>query len=715
MVKPGVAPGPRPGSGLLALVVATFLAVVPGTEAAAAACRDILPQAQPQARTTRPINLDDLIRLRDIGLPDGSIFPAATPFGISPDGLRVAFVLSRAEPDTNSYCRALVILGLADLQPPRIVDIGGEPILASGAYRGLIENTGFPAIVTPRWSPDGRSIAYLRRDAGITQIWLADAAGGGAHAATRSKVDVEDFAWARGGKAIVFASRPGSLRIEADAKAESLHGYHYDRRFFPSISSRPQMPANVPREIFGLDVATGDVSVARPAERSLLAGEHDPGEAAGLATTDESGRRAWAERSGSSPLDPLVLVVKGPTGEAVRCREMQCHGDITGLWWVPGGIVLFLKREGWAREDMALYRWKPGHGSPHAVLRTSDVLHGCVLARARLLCGRESAEAPRRLVLIDPVSGRSRLLFEPNPEFSSILLGRVIRLTWRNDIGLEARGDLVLPPGYRGGGKLPLIVTQYFSDGFLRGATGDEYPIQAFAAAGFAVLSFERPIFFAATVPGIKTYEDVNAADDKGWAERRSVLSALIAGVDRAVELGIADPDRVGITGLSDGASTVSFALINTRRFAAAAISTCCTEPWTIMTLGGIAYADRMRSLGYPAASSDDKAFWKPASLAANAASVKTPLLMQLSDDEYRLGLEAYAALRENGQPVDMFVFPGEHHIKWQPAHRLAIYRRNLDWFRFWLKGEVDPDPAKAAQYAAWKALPGKQAEGHRH
>lgn len=77
-------------------------------------------------------------------------------------------------------------------------------------------------------------------------------------------------------------------------------------------------------------------------------------------------------------------------------------------------------------------------------------------------------------------------------------------------------------------------------------------------------------------------------------------MSAVTNGVQRVIDLGIADPARIGITGLSDGASTVAFALINTDRFAAAAMSSCCIEPWTVMTVVGPAYADRMRALGYP-------------------------------------------------------------------------------------------------------------------
>jgi hypothetical protein len=40
-----------------------------------------------------------------------------------------------------------------------------------------------------------------------------------------------------------------------------------------------------------------------------------------------------------------------------------------------------------------------------------------------------------------------------------------------------------------------------------------------------------------------------------------------------------------------------------------------------------------------------------------------------------------------------------------QPKHRYQIYERNLDWFRFWLKSEESPDPAKSEQYDRWHHL----------
>jgi dipeptidyl aminopeptidase/acylaminoacyl peptidase len=368
--------------------------------------------------------------------------------------------------------------------------------------------------------------------------------------------------------------------------------------------------------------------------------------------------------------------------------------------------VGFVRRQGWNDEDSALYRWKPGSGPPRPLLATTDALIGCIPAGAMVVCTRESAARPRHLVTIDMKSGRTALLFDSNPEFGRLRLGRVERLRVRSHIGLPAWADLVLPPGYRPGTRLPLVVVQYTSRGFLRGGSGDEYPIFPMAARGYAVLSFEKAPFAASLDPTLKDWTAATAANERNWTNRRSLLSAIEAAVRVVVARGIVEPARIGISGLSDGATTTRFALINSKMFAAASISTCCLEPWTVNTYAGIAFADFIRASGYPSLLRPDPRFWRDASLAQNARRIDTPLLMQLNDDDgHLLALEAFESLREAGKPVEMYVFPGEFHFKWQPVHRLAIYRRNLEWFDFWLRGIEDPDPAKADQYRRWRGL----------
>lgn len=77
---------------------------------------------------------------------------------------------------------------------------------------------------------------------------------------------------------------------------------------------------------------------------------------------------------------------------------------------------------------------------------------------------------------------------------------------------------------------------------------------------------------------------------------------------------------------------------------------------------------------------------------------------MQMSEQEYRISLD-YAIAMIRAHRSDVYVFPHEAHQKFQPRHKLAVYERNLDWFRFWLQDFEDVGPAKAAQYDRWRAM----------
>jgi dipeptidyl aminopeptidase/acylaminoacyl peptidase len=671
--------------------------------AAHAACA-----SPPNAKASTPkrdVTPMDIARLRDIGLPDGSLFGMPSPLAISPDGHRVAFLVNQGDPGIDSYCRMLMVADIATPAIPRVVDRGGELIRIVSIDRGSVYEDGFPDVVTPAWSPDGRSIGYLRRDHGVTQVWRVGADGGEAAPITKGETNISDWAWLSNGT-IVVASRPGFMAERASIEVESRTGWLYDERVSPQVSPRPQPGRDANRQIETVALADGTRRVATEIERAALAPERESGNPNNPDMTGPSGWHAWVAPSDVSPVSPLRVHLADVSRHEIACAEPQCFGRIVQIFWgADGRSLVYLRREGFANMQMAFYRWLPGKGAPQRLGVTSDVLHGCVPSGAQFLCTREASTIPRQIALIDPVTAAGRTVYDLNPEFAALRLGSVERLTWRNNIGLPAWGDLVLPPRAKPMDKLPLIVVQYNSTGFLRGGTGDEYPIFALAARGFAVLSLEKTPNVARAFPKLKTYEEINAASVKNWAERRSQLSSILTGVDMAVKRGSIDPKRIGITGLSDGSTSVRFALINSRVFAAAAISTCCVEPKTAMTYGGISWADSNHAMGFPLATQNGEAYWKPFSMALNASAINVPILMQLADDEFLLGLETFTALRENHKPVEMYVFPDEHHTKWHPAHRLAIYNRNLDWFGYWFLDLKDPALEKSEQYRRWDQL----------
>jgi dipeptidyl aminopeptidase/acylaminoacyl peptidase len=332
---------------------------------------------------------------------------------------------------------------------------------------------------------------------------------------------------------------------------------------------------------------------------------------------------------------------------------------------------------------------------------TEDLLADCVPVADELLCLREGSLQPRRVESLDLERGRRRLLFDPNPEFSRLRLGSAERLRLRNSYNLEFIADLVLPVGYRSGRRYPLIVVQYDTRGFLRGGTGDEYAIQAFAARGYAVLSLGRP---PSVSSGTTDPAAAGRIDLAGFADRRSTLSAVEGGVRLLIARGIADPARIGITGMSNGATTATFALLHSNLFAAAAMSQCCFDTSLPIRVGPAA-ARHFYAQGYPRLTDDGAAFWSQISLSRNARRVRTPILLQVSDDELMSALESFTALREVGAPIDMFVFPGEHHVKWQPAHRLAVYERSLDWFDYWLRGIRSGAAKRESELRYWDQL----------
>src|SRR5437879_9768253 len=72
-----------------------------------------------------------------------------------------------------------------------------------------------------------------------------------------------------------------------------------------------------------------------------------------------------------------------------------------------------------------------------------------------------------------------------------------------------------------------------------------------------------------------------------------------------------------------------------------------------------------------------------------------------------------YVSLEDAHKPVEMLVYPDEHHVKWQPAHKYAVYRRNLQWFQFWLQAKEVADPVdpgntpRGRSFGTWPRHPG--------
>lgn len=692
------------------LLASTSAAFAPAPEQviqqpAPAECASLAPPSSfhPE-QYRRALKAEDLVRLRDFG-PANNELPESSLFAISPDGRAAALQLRRAIPETNSYCLGMFVVPLRPGATTHAVDLGGDLIrVALDGFGKSGRPSGIPLPITPQWSSDGKSILFLKRENGPTQVWIARADGSGSQALTSSGSDVEAFLLLPDGTNLVFSTRPALTQARAAIDVEGRTGFHYDERYSPVLSNRPIPKEGLPYSYTALDLASGTTRPATAIERAALDAP-SPRTPRTDAASPAASPDAWLSTMGSAELIPVARpAARASDGRPTHCLAQSCANAIGPVWKTADGkTVRFLHREGWANNLTSVHEWNLASGRVRRLYQTKDYLADCQPLGDDLLCAREQSLVPRHLARLDLRRSRAVTVFDPNPEFARLALGKVERVFSRNALGFQSFADLVYPVGYQPGRSYPTIVVQYISRGFLRGGTGDEFPVQLYANAGYAVLSVNRPVSVGLDGTA-KSADEVNAKNLVDFAERRSILSSVEVALNALIQRGIVDRNRIGITGLSDGSSTVQFAALHSKLFAAGAVASCCSDPMQDAVFGPNTAA-MLNRIGWPRLIDDAPAFWSQISIARNARKMRFPLLLNSPDDEYLSTLQGYTALRQAGSPVDMFVFPDEHHIKWQPAHRLAVYERSLDWFNFWLKRELPPSGRRLAEARYWQTL----------
>lgn len=656
---------------------------------------------------------EDQIRLVDLGREPARA--AGSFFTLSPDRRQIATITKQANPRTNSYCLRLLVMSVDGHAGPQEVDSGGAFINADFSLRDFaVVKAGWERDNPPLWSPDGTRIAFLKRVDDSTQAWIADPTGEArARQVSFLPHDVDRLVWSHNGLGLVLASRPDIRRRAEEIAKEAPRGFLYDERFNPQVADRPIPTGRIPSRYSYLSLADSDVREATLAEVALLEppSPKDASEGASRHTTSSLGHSAWLERKiPGGILSPRKLVVALNNGQSRVCEARECEG-LQGLWWSDDGETLYgLQFTGWADNEMTFLRWNMDDGQPQRLFTTRDAFAGCVLSGHEFICGREGAARPRRIVAIDIETGLERIIFDPNPSLAQKSWGQVERLLVSNEFGAESFADLVLPPDHKPGQKHPLVVVQYTSHGFLRGGTGDEVPIHPLANRGFAVLSFSRPD----SIPGdasARTNLELMQNGRREWIDRRHVQSALEEAIGLAIETGAVDPERLGISGFSDGTVTAQWALINSDLFKVASLGSCCEDMNFYTIIPGPRFTRQLRESGMRLFEPGIEDLWRPVSLLLNVERVKVPILIQNTDSEYKGGLDVVAAYRHYGRPIELYVFEDETHVKWQPAHREAIYERNMEWFEFWLMNRVNCAADRAPQYKRWKAMAGAPEE----
>lgn len=646
---------------------------------------------------------------------------------MSPSGRRVAFRIERASVAQNSYRSEWYVQNLDGRPPLRIAD-GGTP---------LRDQTGLSVLTPATWSPDGRWLYYRALFDGKIDVWRAATDGSGAEPMTHDAANVEHFRLSADGRELLYSVGATREKIVEAERAEYDRGIRIDRTvplgqglfrsgFVEGRLATQRLRDNevlrypllhTPESWTALNLATGKrrAIATRDLPSQLLAVsdlvEHRVDDWK-LSQDPVSGRIALLTRTGKrddlrgKPYVELSMLGSSKAHRRERCRAQACTDkNISDVAWRPNSDDVFFTvsdpQEGYAQ---SIYRWDVKTGDVRLVVHSKGMLNGgvrlhssdCGVSHAFVVCVAAEADRPPHLERIDIDTGARQVLFDPNPALTRDMAAVQVRLLrWKDAEGREFTGQYY-PAQQSGGRPTPLLVNYYLCRGFVRGGLGDELPFASFAEKGIAALCINLA---PPRESAVARYEDGR--------------SAVESAVKLLASTGQVDPTRVGMGGLSFGAEVTMWTVMHSRVLSAAAVSSLDLSPLYYLLLSnyGDAFQARLK-MGWQLAAPDETPDqWRKISPVFNLDKIRAPVLMQLPEQEYIHSLDYAVPLMRCGL-ADMYVFPNETHQKFQPRHKLAVYERNLDWFRFWLQGVEDPSPEKREQYEHWRLMKERSSGG---
>jgi len=258
-------------------------------------------------------------------------------------------------------------------------------------------------------------------------------------------------------------------------------------------------------------------------------------------------------------------------------------------------------------------------------------------------------------------------------------LGQTEEVSFKSKDGTEVHGLLTTPAGYTSGTKVPFLLRIH---GGPNGQDAHSFSIerQWFAAHGYAVLAVN---YRGSAGRGQKFSRAIFA--DWGHYE----VEDLLAGVDHAIKMGVADPDRMGVGGWSYGGILTDYIIAADKRFKAA--TSGAGTAFTVSFYGTDQYIIQYdHEIGPPW----DEAAWatyqKMSYPFLHADRIKTPTLFLGGERDFNVpvqgGQQMYQALRSLGVDTQLVIYPNEFHTISRPSYVRDRYERYVAWYDKYIK-----------------------------
>lgn len=621
---------------------------------------------------------------------------------ISPDGRFVAYTVQQANWEEDEFVQQIWVAMIST----------GERYQLTSAKKSS---------QNPKWSPDSKRLAFASERDGKRQIYVINPLGGEPQQLTSEENGVEQFEWAPDGTAIAYTSTGPEAKTKKDRKDkygdfEVVEGDYAMMRLWlvkapeeiPSDpKQKPKAEALTEGDKFSVETfswspdskliafsAQRDPALSSSGTEQIylvdLADKHvkkllDSGGPNGRPRWSPDGRQIAFNTSSGDPFyyytNRRIATIPASGGDP-KILTGRFDEDANLVDWGPDGIYFSAFQKGAAH----LFRVNPTSLAIDRITSPDPFFESDASFtpdhRTMAALGAMPNHFPE--VFVSPVKDFSpRYLTDMAGQWKDFQLTTGEMIEWKSSDGTTIQGVLVKPHDYDPSRKYPLLVVIH------GGPTGMDtlvssadryYPVERFAAKGALVL---RPNYRGSAGYGEK-FRALNVRN-LGLGDYADVIS----GVDYLISKGMADKDRVGAMGWSEGGYISAFITTYSDRFRAVSVGAGISDWMTYYVNTDIHPFTRQYLKATPW---DDPTIYQKTSPIFYVSKAKTPTLIQHGDQDKRVpppnSFELYQALKDRGVPVKMILYKGFGHPINKPKQQRAVMEHNYDWFAKYIWGE---------------------------
>ena len=634
-----------------------------------------------EERADKIWTLESLLELKTIADPQ-----------MTPDGSKIAYVVRSVNMERNGYDQTIWVVAAGGGEPRRL----GAPHFSDSR---------------PRWSKDGRRLAFISSRDGNAQIYISDPIEGHPRRVTNSPTGITYFKWSPNNEDFGYLAADDlteeeKVRIRlGDDPIVANEGYKFSRLYITSTrGGKASLITTADRHVLSFDWAPDGSKIAYAGQRTPknqdafnvdlyeieLKTRREPalvkqeGRDAEPCYSRDSSLIAFHSQAGvPNYFEERKVGVVPSGGGKIRYVTERFEGDVfrggNEFWWSADSSELVFGA-GRGTQDH-LYKIRLEDGSSERLISRLAGPSSFSLSqngdRIAVIKSFNSKPSDLYLAVRQETGLRESQLTNLNSTVSArpAMIAKTVR--WKSKDGLAVEGVLRLSASHRPGEKLPLLVELH------GGPTGvaledfpnpRTYPTPLLVQEGFAVLT---PNFRGSSNYGGR-FRLANVKS-QGFGDMDDVMT----GVDTLIEQGVADPARLGVMGWSYGGFLTIWIISQSDRFKAASIGAPTTD-W--VSLYGASNGPHEGMWTYFGGRPwDNLEAYNRHSPRYHIAKARAPSLLLHGKEDVDSNPEIFQALTDLGVPVEFVTYPREGHGITEPRHQLDLMNRNLQWFKRWV------------------------------